>query len=466
MRYELKAIFRSRITWVVVLITALICISTVISHENDIASYYNYDTSLKLMEYSVEQSRQELHEFEAMNVPYLIKTKKQKIWIENMIAYSRYFLGEQEKQLEILKKEGRSERFQESYQKLELMSMLIDYNMASYPNEGYPTIDKVLPEEYAYCSEHYQFDALPFDIREISGKLFETAEQKKALLKQRDFQTMLLKNYIGQLMRGEKLITFMDRSPYAFLGRLFCMQSTPSLLFGMITLLFSAAVVMEARKSGSYRLGALRPEKKAKGFFHYYGSALLAMALIFGVIIGGFLLMYTAKGGTDGLKQTMFVKTGNFSSVTPYSEHLDGSGTSCLQKFYFDEEFHYDPDHPILVITGEYEKIPMWQFLLAAGILAVLKWLFLAMLGVGIGILGRKNGRIILGLVLAAAVYGISQFSGFAGRFNPFAVTSAWNVTTGGETATWLGAVLVLSVSAAALLALILFADRKMDEVS
>lgn len=429
------------------LIILLMCVSTMITYENEVAMQYTYDYQKKNLEYEIELERSGLKD-EINSYSYMATTKSKKAWSDNEIAWKKWYLKEKEELFELLKKNGaEDEAYKEKKLKLDTISNFAEFNYTALPNEGSPTIEDVFPEEVSYYSSLYGMDELPFDLEKLSQCPYYGEKQKKSYLAEIDLKIEMYRGFFKQLSLGKDAISIYSYSPYSFLSRLFCLQQMPSIIFGGILILFSAASVAESKRNESYRLISIRPQRKKAILWHYYRSNMVVTALAIIVIIGVFFLLYGVKGGFGGLEQTCYVIPHNFTSFQVCDPHLDSWRFLGIEKIFYNVELDNSPYDPILLITQRYSCIPMWQFLLASAVLAILKWLFFVVVGTGIGIIFKKNSRIVISAAFVTGLYSLSQFTTTKTNWNPFAVKAAWHITTGIGSITWFHAVCLMCIS-------------------
>ena len=129
-----------------------------------------------------------------------------------------------------------------------------------------------------------------------------------------------------------------------------------------------------------------------------------------------------------------------------------------LSKIFYDYVDYYGS-----FTMHSYKLINFKIFLLAAALLGFLKLCFYIILGAGIGFTFNNKVKMILAGVVMSSLTILGHLFLQPQGWNPFTVTSCWNITMGGYGMTWLNGVMLLAISIIILYALFLFIISKKD---
>ena len=191
----------------------------------------------------------------------------------------------------------------------------------------------------------------------------------------------------------------------------------------------------------------------------HYIELLVAISIILIVVIGIPVIAMGMTYGWGGLRTIMKVDPGNFNSFTPYEHFPEWVGDN-LGIVYSDYHFFGNVTY---MVMKEMRQMELWQFMLYAGGIAVLKVIFLTLLGFGIGYSFMRMSAVIAVSSIVCAGFIAGRFLETNTKWNPFSIQTAWNVTSGGTNMTWLNAVLVLVMAIVVLALLIRWINGKQD---
>ena len=149
----------------------------------------------------------------------------------------------------------------------------------------------------------------------------------------------------------------------------------------------------------------------------------------------------------------------NFTSMTTeYNAAPEAYGFRNLGKVYSDVCVDGEEVYSTMY---ELKEIPLWKMLGYAGVLSVVKVLFLTLLGFSIGYLCQRNGIAVFLAVLTAGAYVMGQVTKKGMKWNPLAVKSSWDVAVGGCNTTWFNGMVILTGSVVLLGIVLLWFQKK-----
>jgi len=463
MQYELKSIFRSKVTLICMFICVFLGVHAFLQMESEYrASQSDRESNMLRYEQYVANYQEQIEANEAQWDYYLnnvYKTKEQKAVFLAEHEYTKWLRDAWQECYDYIEQNGFD---RQGVWKLEaritLVSGLCDMSALSFEEEGYLPATKVFAEQIERNRESLRLDELKFSLDAFADSPFMADEDRRYGIT----EYLSKKNYVEMWFDAWECPEHLNgysASPYTFWARFFSFYDYNGMIVGCILIMFSAFYMTECKKNGSRQLRELMPFTAAERAF-YYGSAILTACMIILLCAVGIpTLLAGVMHGFDGLKTAMWVDPNNFTSWTPY-EHGDGYASVFLGKVYFD---YIENGKTLPLIMQAKNKMFLGEFLLPAGVLGALRFLFLTLLGFTIGYLGRKQGRTLLVAVVAAGAYIVSQYTVTGMKWNPLAVKNAWDVTSGGTNMTWLNAVVVLVAGIVILLGLHGILGKKKD---
>lgn len=464
MKYELKAIFRSKITMVCILILAMTGLMVFVGivrdcmsekEESRIENKRNIDYRLAGAEESVEDWEK--------NWDYYMNTfgvsEEAVKTLEAFKAYDEWRVAACSELSEFL--ENKDYDMTEWYmlaERFTLIESLAQMSMYSWEEKGYETPDVYFAKEMEKHSRILRLDELGFELSDLANSPFiDKANHELAdpnYFSGRDtaescFERLDYPDWVG-MYAG---------TPYNYWVRLFSMYSYPEILIGVVMVLLACFYGIACRSEESRRLQELRPESRNKVAWHYYKSILVAVMLL---LLGLLLIPAVAlgcKNGWEGLLTPIRVDPANFTGWQPY-EHNDTYMTYGISKVYSDFQYAgYDVEATLYKM----EKVALWKFLLCLMPMGILKMLFLTLAGFAVGYIGKRKGSTLLAGTAVAGFYIVSQFVKRGMKWNPFSVKSAWDVVAGGTNMTGLNAIVVLTAGILLLAISIVLYNRKRD---
>lgn len=459
MKYELKAIFRNKITMVSIFIFIMMALIIFVGIEHDMVDKETLRKENKRqVEYELITAEKNVQDWEE-NWDYYMDTdattEEKRKALETSRSYDEWRLEGLKKLLEIYgEKNWYTEENIEYLNAQQLLVDLMEMSMYSWEEEGYETPEVYFAEEIERYRDRLHLDELGFQLSDLADSpFFSRNDHQNAIpsyIEKRSELEMLFKMYDNT----DSLIISSGK-PYNYLHRLFSIYSYPEVIMGVIMILFSCFYCISCRSDESRRLQEMRPESRNKIAGHYYRSVLAAM----GIVLLGFLLIPMVvlgiQNGWGGLASPMRIDPSNFMSWTPY-EHNDMYSIIGISKAYSD----YDGR---MATFYELKTITLGKFLLCTLPIGILKMIFLTLTGFCIGYIGKRKGTTVLAGGIVAGVYIVSQFVKSGMKWNPFSVKSAWEVVEGGTNMTGLNAIVILVTANLLLICLIWIYNRKRD---
>ena len=463
MQYELKSIFRSKVTLICMFICIILGLQTFIQMEVDYqASLVDKDSNMLRYEQNVAFYQEQIEANESQWDYYLnsvYRTKAQQAVFLAEHEYLKWLRNAWQECYDYIDNFGYDR--QEVWKleaRIAIISGLCDMSTFSYEKEGYPPATVVFAEELERNQESLRLDELTFSVDAFANSPFMTDDDRKHSIT----EYLSRKNYVEMWLDAWECPEHLNgnsASPYTFWARFFSFYEHQGIIIGSIVIMFSAFYMTECKKNGSRQLLELAPYSAVQKAGYYYKAILAAIICIMCCAVGIPTLLAAILHGFGGLETIMWVDYGNFEGWIPY-EHGEGYSTVFLGKVYFD---YIENGETLPLIVTEKAKITLGQFLLPASILGTIKLLWFTLLGFTIGYLGRNRGRTLLVAVLITGGYIVSQYTDIGMKWNPLAVKNAWDVTSGGTNVTWLNAVVVILVGIGILLGAYVFLGRKKD---
>ena len=298
-------------------------------------------------------------------------------------------------------------------------------------------------EEFERHKEFLRLDELPFQLSLLADSPFMTPEQKEKNIPYYYQYRAASRTFLGHV-EHEKVITVFDASPWSYLQKVFSRYEYSVIIFGCIAILLPAFYMVECRRNRTLQLQQMIPRKQMGIVGHYYSSMLVGVVLLLVAGIGLITLGMGIRYGWGGLETPTYVDPVNFTSMTTeYNAAPEAYGFRNLGKVYSDVCVDGEEVYSTMY---ELKEIPLWKMLGYAGVLSVVKVLFLTLLGFSIGYLCQRNGIAVFLAALTAGAYVMGQVTKKGMKWNPLAVKSSWDVAVGGCNTTWLNGMVVLTV--------------------
>lgn len=463
MLYELKSIFRNKITWVFLIVCTVITMQTLITLEADILDTNGSKKEIKHNADYMETECQEDIDSTKKDWDYSYNTicdteEKKKIFL-NDYNYTIWQRDAYKELSDYMDKEKIDwKEVSRKIQRINLIEEICAMERASDEKNGYARAETVFAKELKENADFLRLDQLGFEISGLADSPFYTNTEREENIPIYLGHKAETSGWFDQLKYPDT-VNMYTPSPFTILGRLFCMNTYLSMIFASMILLFSAFYMIQCRKEGSRQLQELRPEGRNRVAFEYYGKILMAVALILMLSVGIVTIGMGCVYGWKGIHTAMYCDPVNFTGMVPY-KHFQDYDITNLGKIYHDYEYH---GYPTEITMYPLKTMELGKFLILAGVLALLKVVFLSLLGFVIGYIGKNNTRQMVLSGIAVSIYVASQFIEKGMKWNPFAVKTAWDVTVGGTNMTWLNAMLILIGAIIVLILLLIKMNHKRD---
>lgn len=402
MKFELKAIFKNKLTWIFAFIIIVFAIKTVITLETS-EFEKNYAKDLEWEAALIESSLKG----EQDSIKLLNLSKEDDIFFNNEFAYKQWLIDSNRHFAECYRNNELSEKGWIIFQ---LKKSLCWLNLFSTPEKGYYPSTVIYKEFIDRNEKILKLRELPFDYEKlvdtyISANFKYIEEQKIAVYnstkKDIEYYQYLLE-HDGRDVKSD------TASPLSYLSNLFSFNQLFTIIIGVMILLFSASIMIESKKNRNIQLVELLPRNKSYIIIHYYRSIFISTFLILGVTIVIPMLLLAIRHGVYGWKLPILVDAKGFSTFTPYF-HINSWTTIGLGKIY-DATPIYDGKWAVSSVPVFW---PMWKFLIAASVVSLLKIMFLILVGFCIGLLGRKNWSTYLEAIVVAGITGVITIDGY-----------------------------------------------------
>lgn len=396
-------------------------------------------------------------------IELLQSTDAEKLLWDNYIRYQEWELEKDKKMVQKLENNTSIDIWKdELYYDIERTMAYMDSN--ANPEKGRPLAHEVFKEELKLLNLDINY---PFD----SGKLHlinnisreknisnswneETCEYVYNGLKQ------TLKAKIELAISEDKQLHSGIASPWTFYIHKIGLEEYSYQLLAILVLNFTGVIVLEERRNRSNKLIEILPEKRSYIIRYYYKVAFISVV---SVLIMTFILPMLFLGfryGFGGLKSPIFVHKQGFTSFTGY-KHVEDYWYYGLGKFYGTRTWFEGGYFPATVLT----IYPLWKVMILSLGISLLKMIFFTILGVGIGNSFSNVMRSSFILTITSVLYLVSQRFSDKLNFNPFSITSSWDVVTGAATYTWFKSVVILLISIVAMHIIFYVINEKRDYV-
>ncbi|WMM25902.1 hypothetical protein RBU61_04310 [Tissierella sp. MB52-C2] len=432
MRYQLKSIFRNRITLTVLVIIIILNLYTVINLEKE--AYSSNSKIVNNLALNIIRMK-DAQERTKSSVKARYKDPEILGYSENYEKFRDWAISNAERKIEIYENLD-PEEYSDELLTMEIMETMSVMDVNADLEEGRPLSEEIFKEDIKYLELK---EELPFDSNKLMLYAFDVKEDRHSVYNGvKFFVTRLLDLYKTK----EKRLELDIASPWTFYVRKVGFEGFSVPVLCTIFLVYTCSMVVEDRKSRSMQLVKVLPKNRGYIFGHYYTAILLS---VFIILIISFLIPILFMGirhGFGGLRNLILVDPKGFTSFNGY-EHVDIWGTLGIGRFATSS---MNMNHGAMP-SNQLELYPLWKVMGLSMIPAILKLLFLTLLGVGIGLCISNKNTSILVTSLVAVIYIVFQLYGSDMLFNPLSIGSAWNITLGGMAFTWVRAVVVLVVA-------------------
>lgn len=428
MIYELESILRNKVTWIFIFIILILGIKTMVELETknsniDNAKACNWEAAI-----GEETMGRELTGFNSQK-----HSLEEKDWFNNYIAFKQWevdsykYFGQRYKENKVSETE---------YFIFELKHSISLFNQNSNPKKGNQNASKVFKNMLQKYESILKLDELPFDCEKLTGDPYTTDNDKSAVYESIKFN---IEYNFNMLKHYGKPINI---APLKFLSTQLSLDQLPTVIIGVLTILFATAIIIESKQNRSIQLVELIPKKKSFIFKHYYISIFISVIIVLSITFGIPFLILGIRHGFSGWNLPILIDSKGFTSFVPYL-HVNDSSVIGIGKAYGSRkiEGYGSITSSVLVFWTT------WKFMAAAFVVSFLKLVFLSLVGFGIGLLIKKGSRALLMSACFAGIYGVSQYLPVGLKWNPFSIKSGWDTALGWTHMTWLNAVLVLVIS-------------------
>lgn len=446
MRYELKAFFQSKVTLVSLFISILLGIQIVVLFLQSVNQrgwtyFQNYFERLEADQAEDIRVTEDQWDYTMS----LCTTEEKKQVFLNEYEYMKWIRDYSREIVDYGNSEGYDpEIYHQMILRSDLINALASCNTCASPDTECPDVETYFAEEFERHKEFLRLDELPFQLSLLADSPFMTPEQKEKNIPYYYQYRAASQTFLGHV-EHEKVITVFDASPWSYLQKVFSRYEYSVIIFGCIAILLPAFYMVECRRNRTLQLQQMIPRKQMGIVGHYYSSVLVGVVLLLVAGIGLITLGMGIRYGWGGLETPTYVDPVNFTSMTTeYNAAPEAYGFRNLGKVYSDVCVDGEEVYSTMY---ELKEIPLWKMLGYAGVLSVVKVLFLTLLGFSIGYLCQRNGIAVFLAALTAGAYVMGQVTKKGMKWNPLAVKSSWDVAVGGCNTTWLNGMVVLTVS-------------------
>lgn len=430
MRYQLKSIFRNRITFTVLIIIITLNLYTIINLERE--AYFSESKiidNLELM--NIRMKATQVKSKASVKARY--KDPKILELSENYEKSRDWDISNNERRIEIYRNLN-PERYSDELLTMDIVHSMTVMDLMADLEEGRPLSKDVFKEDILKLKLKGN---LPFNSDKLMLFEWHTKEDRYFIYNWgKTRATRLLNLYKTK----EKILELDTASPWTFYVKKLGFEGFSVPLLCTIFLVYTCAMAVEDKKSRSMQLIKVLPKNRGYILGHYYTAILFS---VFIILIISFLIPILFMGirhGFGGLRDLILVDPKGFTSFSGYN-HLDVWGTLGIGRYATPSACK---DYGGALPSTQLVLYPLWKVMGLSMILTILKLLFLTLLGVGIGLCIPNKTTAVLATSLVAVIYIVSQLYGANMVYNPLSIGSAWNITLGGMAFTWFRAVVVL----------------------
>lgn len=450
MRFQIKSIFKNKITWIVLLFLSAISAALLVSQEYRNKGFTIQQEKEGMLLYwenekIAEKTNRKLHRSYVRLLPDY--EEKKELYANSIRSYGCLIELVEEKIA--LVEEVQGELPYDRIRELELLREAIIMDMRADPEKGRPCFEDVFPEQRELIQ---RLRSLPVDtkILYLARKFSEMGEEVKEGAY--NAQKKLLERAF--YLEEKDLVKDLEKKGLmTYLTNIFSVSTGPSLILPPLILLFTAIMIREEKKNRSIHLFCQLPQGKKGLLKHYYLSLVQFFAILFFVAFAVPCLYLMLRYGSGELQDIMVVYKKGFTSFQGYEKlwsynplvYPDG-GYGYFEGVKFIPTVYDNTVGRGWVLPLELEFIQAWKFLLLVGVLMLLKLSFYVLLGLAVSLPVRKRGLIYPGMLLAAGVTVFSYGLGRPDVWNPLEISGSWDTALGITNFTWLQAVCMLVV--------------------
>lgn len=467
MKYELRAIFRSKITFIFIFTTFFLGLVVSINLEakaNKDDNYEKYRKELQLMvaerKADVERANTYLKMDEFSNY--------EKKYIENSQIANIREVELAELALAELEQQGyKSKEFIKCYNNLYLLLNLVNVQRKFNSKSGNISVDIIFDEEIQKYEEELMLKQRGYKLYLEGNRpnIFLQSGEREQNNREYNFSVQFLKLYLSSMGKG-KIINTSTRSPYTYLYAISGMGDIDiaALAISILILFFPVSYLSNCRSNRSIHLVCLKPKKTYMKVIYYYLCVLIALFIILFVSNLLWIIFWGLRGSFTGMTQPIMVNKETYTNFIQGYKHLnDYWYTKGLSRIYADELFA-TKQGSIMVVTHVFDLIPIWKFLLLLIVLFLAKSSFLCAISVAIGIRCRNSISRLGCSVLVVLLYCLSQIKQWGSNWNIFAIKSTWGATLGNEGLSWITALTVYVLGTAFILIFSIICEYLEDE--
>lgn len=434
-KYFIKVILKNKFTKLLFLAICFICVVVTLQMREETFNYnvddYIFQYKSRIIDSQVNLRRERY--FFKLNGDWMGTVEGNFAWIQ----YLTWKLKTEQELLEELQTEGKvTDDFLQKQTRLTIIQNLCEIQASiSVPNGDTP-IEVACADELERYSDFLKLDELPFEFERLAycgqGGLDASLSEAN--------HNFILEAKVEFDRIENNTVEYGKASPWLFLSMLFGDSSLTSILITISVLLFSLGIITRWKEEGTYRNRININYTDAKMYRTYIKDIALVFGTICVTILLLFLIAWGFVGGFSGLASQVMCDSENFNTFSKFT-HDEGFSRIGIAKVFYD---FVDPYWQFTI--HEYSLIDFRVFLLAAGVLSILKIFFFILLGTGIGfVFSDKSKSIVAGIIISIlALAGQTKLE--SSFWNPFAVKSCWNITLGGAGITWFNAVILLLV--------------------
>lgn len=452
MRYQFKSILKNKLTWVFFLILLIFNLYTRINME--VLGNVNWRKTSTYFELSAMKMKDILNS-ERDYAQSQLDIKDQNL--ENYYKYREWLISNAM---------GKSKFSQETnisfddnrFYVISIQEIMVLMNENADPEKDRPYAEDIFRQELNQVKSKLELRELPFDSHKLHYVNKDSELVRNTVY---DGCKIELNRLFYLILHEEKALETGTLSPWALLVQKISIEESSTIIIPIVCLIYSASLVIEDKKNRSIKLVETLPRNRNYVVIHYYISTLWAVIIILLLSFGIPMLAIGFKHGFMGLNNPILVDPKGFISFTGYS-HSDDWGCLGLSKFFASVSL---PEYDKVFPSSQLVFYPLWKVFALATIPSILKIMFYTLLGVTIAMCSKKNSFAtpITGFFSIFTV--ISQLYWQSSLFNPFSISTGWNVTIGVTSFTWLRGVVVLSVAWIVLFFFTLFHNQRHDFV-
>lgn len=433
---------KSKITFAFAIVLIILNIYTVIRLEK-VAHDSNYNLAVRYELRALEQ--EELIRMEKASMELLQLTEVEKPVWDNYIRYIEWELERYKAIAEKFENITLTDALKDDLY-LDIEVIMADMDTVANPEKGRPLSRDVFKEkmEFLNLDINYPFDSSQLHlIRDIARtKGIDSVWSEETCTYVYNGLKQMIKAGFELAISDDKHLDSVIASPWTFYIYKIGLEEYSHQLLAVLVIIFAGAIILEERRNRSNKLIEMLPVKRGYIIRHYYKLAFICVMSILIITFTLPILYFGFKYGFNGLQNPIFVYEQGFTSFAGYT-HVQEYSYYGLGKFYGTRPWFEGGYYPATVLT----IYPLWKVMLFSLVISLLKVIFFTILGVGIGLSFTSVMRSSFALTIISVFYLVSQRFSDKLKYNPFSITSSWDVATGAATYTWFKSAVVLLVS-------------------